>query len=361
MDGQHRIRIAVTLAIACCWWFERGVLAQAQDDPSVTKNAVTENADSKSPDSKSLGTGGDVLQTSVGTVRRLHDPTLPNAIAINGQVISGGLPADEQAFAALQHLGVRTVISVDGAKPDVEMARQFGMRYVHLPHGYDGISEQRVAELTRAISELPGPIYIHCHHGKHRSPAAAVAAWIAQGKLPSAEAKSVLEFAGTSPHYAGLYRCAAQQSPIDNQVLHRIPLDFPAIAQVPPLAQAMVVLDQHFEHLEKLHSHAWRAPVGDPDRSAAHQWLLVREAYTELARPETWDDLHWKRFGADRETGAAFAEYQALLTQGRETAERAEKMFADGESLGAAELQALSQSVETLKRNCQTCHQTFRD
>ena len=73
---------------------------------------------------------------------------------------------------------MQTVISVDGAKPDLEAARKHGLRYVHLPHGYDGVPAPRGDELAIALRTLEGPIYVHCHHGKHRSPAAAGVAWV---------------------------------------------------------------------------------------------------------------------------------------------------------------------------------------
>ncbi|MEZ6081685.1 MAG: hypothetical protein R3C56_40245 [Pirellulaceae bacterium] len=58
-------------------------------------------------------------------------------------------PEGAAAFNELVQLGVKTIITVDGAQPDVATAKQFGLRYVHLPHGYDGIPENRVAELAK--------------------------------------------------------------------------------------------------------------------------------------------------------------------------------------------------------------------
>jgi hypothetical protein len=50
---------------------------------------------------------------------RLVAPGLPNAIQLHEQVISGGLPEGDAAFAKLKELGVKTIISVDGARPDL--------------------------------------------------------------------------------------------------------------------------------------------------------------------------------------------------------------------------------------------------
>src|SRR6185436_14778526 len=129
---------------------------------------------------------------------KLEAPGLPNAYRLHERVISGGEPAGEEAFATLQKLGVKTIISVDGAQPQLELAKRFGLRYVHLPHGYDGVPEGRAKELAKAVRDLPGPIYIHCHHGKHRSPAAATVACVAAGLLVPEQSLTVLTTAGTS-------------------------------------------------------------------------------------------------------------------------------------------------------------------
>ena len=97
-------------------------------------------------------------------------PGLPNVLRVSDKLISGGVPDGDTGFASLQTLGVQTVISVDGARPDVERARKFGLRYVHLPIGYDGGR----ARSGRASARLPGRP-THRHHGKHRSLAAAAA------------------------------------------------------------------------------------------------------------------------------------------------------------------------------------------
>src|SRR5687767_2138199 len=43
---------------------------------------------------------------------------LPNAHRVTEKILSGGAPAGEAAFKELADLGVKTIISVDGAKPD---------------------------------------------------------------------------------------------------------------------------------------------------------------------------------------------------------------------------------------------------
>jgi protein tyrosine/serine phosphatase len=60
------------------------------------------------------------------------------------------------------------------------------------------ISQERTKELAKADRELAGPIYLHCHHGKHRSPAAAVVACVTAGLILPHAALPILRTAGTS-------------------------------------------------------------------------------------------------------------------------------------------------------------------
>src|SRR5262245_9913950 len=63
---------------------------------------------------------------------RLEIRGIENTFRLGPRLYSGGDPHGAEALAALKALGVRTIISVDGATPDVETARKLGLRYVHL-------------------------------------------------------------------------------------------------------------------------------------------------------------------------------------------------------------------------------------
>src|SRR5262245_5214765 len=73
-----------------------------------------------------------------GEIQPLEVPGLHNVFRVSERVYSGSSPDGDAGFAALEKLGVKTIISVDGAKPDAEAAGRHGLRYVHLPFGYDG-------------------------------------------------------------------------------------------------------------------------------------------------------------------------------------------------------------------------------
>ncbi len=130
---------------------------------------------------------------------------LHNLRQIYPRVFVGGEPQDDADFAELERMGIRTVVSVDGTQPQVAAAKQYGLRYVHIPIGYDGISEEAGLALAQVVRSIKGPIYFHCHHGKHRGPAAAAIACLAEGMIDTRQAIEILEKSGTSRDYAGLF------------------------------------------------------------------------------------------------------------------------------------------------------------
>ncbi|WP_182866907.1 hypothetical protein [Stieleria mannarensis] len=279
---------------------------------------------------------------------RLSLDALPNAIRIHPRVISGGLPAGETGFRELRRLGVKTVISVDGARPDVELARQHGLRYVHLPHGYDGVPEQRVRELALAVRQLDGPVYLHCHHGKHRSPAAASVACVAAGLIPKSQSLKVLQLAGTSPHYRGLYHAARDVDRIDDALLDALEVRFQSTVDVPPMAEAMVALEQTHHHLQQIAAADWGSPPDHPDLDPPHQALLLREHFSELLRTD-----------AIRQESDPFIQ---IMRHSEETARSLETTLRRWDAATTPQPPAvLNQRLRQITSDCKSCHQRFRD
>ncbi len=245
---------------------------------------------------------------------------LHNVYRVTPNVYSGNSPDGEEGFQSLKHLGVRTVVSVDGAAPDVDTAKWFGLRYVHLPIGYDGITEPRLVEIAKALRDLPGPVYVHCHHGKHRGPAATVAAVrCLDGNCSAAAAVNFLKAAGTDPRYLGLYAAAERPPP----PLDAAAVAFPEVADVPDLTKRMVELDE-----------TWDAIMKKP--TAKDAFLLV-EQYRELGRATAQQNEDFRRL------------LNAALTE----AEAFEKAFREGRDAGPF----LAKSAVA----CTNCHAKFRD
>jgi protein tyrosine phosphatase (PTP) superfamily phosphohydrolase (DUF442 family) len=282
-------------------------------------------------------------------------PHLPNLHRLPGDILSGGLPADEAAFRALQQLGVKTVISVDGAPPNLPLAKRYGMRYVHLPIGYDGVPSQRVLALAHAVATLPRPIYFHCHHGKHRSPAAAVVACIATGELDPDTAQATLEQMGTAAHYAGLYRAARRAEPLPAATRAGNAPALPESVPPPPMVEAMLDIERLRDRLaDQLTSWERIAPVASPARNAtapdgARLALLLREQLVEMQR------LQSSTFASAQQASA----FRALLTQSIQHAADLETAWQEAGQTGkAASLRSVWQRVQD---DCRSCHRRFRD
>lgn len=278
---------------------------------------------------------------------------LPNLIQITPNIYSGGLPEGPAAFQELQTLGIKTILSVDGAKPDLEAADLVSIQYVHIPHGYDGIPQKTIEQLAKAISVLPGPIYIHCHHGKHRSPAAAAAACKASGLMNSSQAERVLQLAGTSPNYKGLVRSVKDATRIPAQHLATVSANFPSTAQTPPLVDAMVELEHSFIKLQKLADSNWQhvAPNESDNLTTdyPHESLMLREHFEEMLR-----------LGSTNEQSN---DYKEMLSASHQAAWRIEQMLHQTNRFSYSEthVQALRNNWKTIQSNCIECHQAYRD
>lgn len=257
---------------------------------------------------------------------------------LTDRIYSGGEPAGDEAFAALVKLGVHTIASVDGARPDVEAARRHGLRYVHIPIGYDGVSREAGLQLAKLARDAEGPIYIHCHHGTHRGPAAAAVACIAAGAANADEAVGILEAAGTSRDYPGLWRdVAAYEPPAKDAELPELP----EVAEVDSLAAAMANVDRAVDLLALSSEHDWQTPPKHPDVSPAQKALLLREAFHEIGRSLANENPYDDRF----------AEWIAA----------AEANAARLESSIRAETPDASDLLAAMRSRCKQCHAAYRN
>ena len=291
---------------------------------------------------------GQTVSAPRSKIAVLDTRRLPNAVQVHPRVISGGLPDGRAGLEELKAMGVRHIVCVDGAKPDVKTARELGLRYIHLPHGYDGVPQRRVLELAKAIRDAEGPVYVHCHHGRHRSPAAAAAACVAAGMIDGPQAAKVLKVAGTSPRYVGLFRSVSDARPVPRTTLDSLAAEFPEVARVPPLADAMVELEHAMERIERLSAARWKTRAGARNEpgGAAHETLLLRELYTELLRAD-----HARRHGR---------QFMDSLRNGEAQAVALEKLAAkmtDSET----SRRALDDAVKRLRSHCRDCHRRHRD
>jgi len=280
---------------------------------------------------------------------RLTTKHLPNAIQIHDRVISGGQPVGELAFREISELGIKTVISVDGLKPAIELAKKFGLRYVHLPHGYNGIQQERIEELAKAVRDLDGPIFIHCHHGTHRSPAAAAAACISAGLIEPSEGLPILKLAGTNENYKGLFESVGSAAKLNSEFLDQLSPDFPETAKLLPMAEAMVELDRTHDHLKRFAESGWKSLPDHPGLTAAYEALLLGEHFTEMLRME---------FTSEQSEG-----FSKLLKESESDALLLEKAIRQWNTTGnSTSVPAnVTEAFRRINTNCTNCHTQYRD
>ena len=281
---------------------------------------------------------------------KLDTKHLPNAIQIHGRVVSGGQPDGEQGFRELKELGFKTILSVDGAKPDVAIARQFGMRYVHLPHGYNGIDPERVSELAKAVRDMDGPMYIHCHHGKHRSPAAAAVACISAGLIEPDSTCSILKLAGTSENYLGLFDVVESAHRIEESSLDAIQPEFLEFAKLPPMAVAMVELEHTYAQLNQFAQSHWKPLANHPALDPAHEALLLREQFTEMLRMDSV-----------AQRTVAFRKLLMVSESDAKLLEETLRLKKQEQNAAPSVASILSESFARISANCTNCHQQYRD
>jgi cytochrome c556/protein tyrosine phosphatase (PTP) superfamily phosphohydrolase (DUF442 family) len=266
---------------------------------------------------------------------------LHNVVAYGDGLYSGSMP-EGRGLETLADMGIRTIISVDGAQPDVDQAKALGMRYVHLPIGYDGMDDARKLELMRAYRDLPGPIYIHCHHGKHRSAGAAAAMVVGTGKLSGDQAFARMKVSGTAPNYKGLYACATDTKVATQAQISSASNAFPSRWKTTGLVQGMVDVDFAFDNLKEVEKAAWKAPKDHPDLVPAAEVGRISHVLREL--------------NDDGEVKKQNDEFKALLKAGITAAESLEKGFLEN-----AQADELAARMKKLNQSCKDCHVKFRD
>lgn len=292
-----------------------------------------------------------VLSPAVGGAAALPitntPPALHNVFRLTTNVFSGSQPEGDASFAWLAAQGVKTVVSVDGARPDVEAARRHGLRYVHLPIGYDGLSTNRVAELAKVAASLPGPFYVHCHHGKHRGPVAAAVLCEASQKWSAPIAESFLKQAGTSSEYPGLYRAVVTFRAPDPAALAALTNALLEVSPTPGLVQTMVAVDAQMERLRACQKAGWRTPPEHPDVAPSHEAQLLWEQFRELART--------------REVREKPASFRELLRASETAADELRQALPPSPSGPPATPANADAALRHLADNCSACHKQHRN
>jgi hypothetical protein len=273
---------------------------------------------------------------------RIEAPALENPFQLTTNLFSGGTPQGDEGFRTLQKLGVKTLITVDGAQPDLQRAHAHGMRYIHLPHGYDGIPRPTQLALIKSAQTADGPIYIHCHHGKHRGPAAAAIICLSAGAWTKAQADQWLTAAGTDTNYVGLFKTVSAFEAPTGADLARTPTDLPESQKPTGIVEFMLAIDETFDHLTAIRKAGYTAPPNHPDLTAQNELTILREHFREAARLP--DAIR---------RGQSFLESLA-------SAEAETRAFEDAIN-SSTERGNLDRSFQRVSNTCASCHRKYRD
>lgn len=278
---------------------------------------------------------------AAGADKAVHLPGLHNVVTYADGMVGGGVPEGEAGFATLAAMGIQTVVSVDGAAPDLELAHKYGLHYVHLPIGYDGVSSTRATELAQVVHSAKGPIYLHCHHGKHRSAAALGSALVLAGKSTPEAAMARMKVSGTAADYKGLWAAVRSAKPCEPAALVADLARFPESQQVTGMVELMVEVDHVFDQVKAAQASKWAAPKDHPDLVPPKETKRLHALFAALQ-----DDPDSKKLDTN---------YQQLLVAAIDRTRKLDEAVRAGNAAAADELFA------AIGKSCKECHQTYRD
>jgi len=296
----------------------------------------------------------DVSALEVADSKKLADvapqdfPDLHNVFRLSDNIISGSEPHGEEALKRLAEMGVKTILSVDGKAPDAETAAKLGMRYVHVPIQYNGITPTERLRIAKVFLELEGPFFVHCFHGQHRGPAAAAWGRVVLDGAPREEALAEMkQWCGTSKKYEGLFEVIGKAAAPTGYEVKSLDWDFPAKHEFEGFRGAMVVISRAYDHLKALKKKNWKTDPEHPDLSALNEARKLAEAFAGAAkleevasRPE--DFRKWN---------------DKSLEQAEKLAKKLEKV-AEGDKDAR---DAADRAFQAISERCDACHKAYRN
>jgi len=188
-----------------------------------------------------------------------------------------------------------------------------------------------------------GPVYLHCHYGKHRSAGAAGTVAVSLGWSTPEQMVDRMKVSGTAPGYKGLYACAQNATALDKAVLDAVPANFPEVSRPTSFVKTMVEIDTVNDNLRAIEKAGWVTPKDHPD--------LV-----PVAEAGRFADL-FRHVLADEKTKRFDEGFAVMMTESHNAAQAIEDLLA-AEKLDGSKL---SEHFRTIANSCKACHVKFRD
>ena len=290
---------------------------------------------------------------------------LRNAFRLSENIYSGAEPDSAEAFARLKKWGVKTVISVDGKAPEVEAAALHGLRYIHLPLHYKGIEAETLARLVKTFREMPRPFYVHCFHGRHRGPAAAVVGrLVLDGASRETALAEMRQWCGTSSAYPGLYGSIAKAELPSVEQSAKLDWNFPSRHHVRAFRASMADLARCLDQLVLCRKQHWVATPAHPDLEPAREAermveLLRGISLLEEIRNYDADQRKWiaNSLAAARDLAQAVSDVTDPSGARPLVSSTAVSYF----YLGSEPDGRAQDALERLSSNCTACHRANRN
>lgn len=275
---------------------------------------------------------------------------LSNVHHLSSNIISGSEPQGEEALRRLSEMGVKTLVSVDGKVPDHETAARYGMRYVHIPIQYKGLTDDELMRLVKTFRELEPPFFVHCFHGRHRGPAAAALGRVVCDGAPREEVLAEMrQWCGTAEKYKGLYEAVAKTPIPPAEKTRAYAYGFPPAKELSGFRSLMIEAARILDRLKILAANGWEPDSSHPDLDAGNEaaklaGLFKRSWQLGEVRDRSGDFRSWLRTCTD-ECGRLKQVIHGLRDGSRE----------------AAGKEAAADAFGLIQKSCRSCHRSYRN
>ncbi|MBI1381993.1 MAG: hypothetical protein GC161_13010 [Planctomycetaceae bacterium] len=274
--------------------------------------------------------------------------SLHNVFRLSENIVSGSEPHDADALRQLKEWGIRTIISVDGSEPMAEEAAALGMRYVHVPIQYKGITSDEKMRIAKTFRELEGPFYVHCFHGKHRGPAAAAVGRVVLDGIGRDRAVAEMrQYCGTAKSYEGLYQAIALQDLPDSAASAAYEFGFDPVSRPKGIVGTMVHISRAHDHLVDLAARDFAADPLHPDVDALNE---AKKLLTNFRSSMMLEDIKTGPSDQVEWFHSSISDSERLVA--------ALEKFRAGNQAAKDEAKAAFASV---KKTCATCHDSYRN
>jgi len=267
---------------------------------------------------------------------------------LSDDLISGSEPEGESAFRRLAEMGVKTILSVDGKTPEVELAAKYGIRYVHIPIQYKGITDEEMMRIAKFYREAQGPVYTHCFHGNHRGPASiAVGRIVRDGATREQAIAEMRQYCGTSPKYEGLYLAIAKgKIPTEGETAS-FPYEFKSAQPFKGIRKGMVEAARSFDPLKEMSKTGWKPDAEHPDLDASNESAKLAGLFAAMQ-------------DSDESRGQPADHRRWMETSAKESAALKDLLAKSKKGDAAAGKEAV-EVFRRLDKSCNDCHAVYRN